>query len=330
VSIAPEGSSATLTQGRERLWCKILSGGGDFTVRDAAPFSTSPNPSGQNGNGFAKKLSITLTGVTTTRLTVYLKPLASGDPIPTTLPAVTSLDDWTISGIDDAPSLSEVADQTVDEDNDTGALPFFIGDDLTTAGSLTLSATSSNTTLVPDANIVFGGSGANRTVKVTPATDKIGTATITFSVSDGTNTTSDTFKVTVTGTALETWRFANFGTTANTGSAADTFDANGDGEANLLEYATAQNPSAASLVTLSAIRTANAVVITYTRSLAALTEGVTFTVEWSDTLSPHSWSTADAEQSILSDDGTLQSVEATVLTSPAIPRRFIRLKVISP
>ena len=69
VSIAADGSSATLTQGSERLWCKILSGGGDFTVRDATPFSTSPDPAGQDGNGFAKKLSIRLTGVTNTRLT---------------------------------------------------------------------------------------------------------------------------------------------------------------------------------------------------------------------------------------------------------------------
>jgi hypothetical protein len=43
---------------------------------------------------------------------------------------------------------------------------------------------SSNTTLVPLANIVFGGSGANRTVTVTPAANQFGTANITVTVQD--------------------------------------------------------------------------------------------------------------------------------------------------
>ena len=34
-----------------------------------------------------------------------------------------------------------------------------------------MSGSSSNTTLVPNGNIVFGGSGANRTVTVTPAAE---------------------------------------------------------------------------------------------------------------------------------------------------------------
>ncbi len=196
-SIATDGSSATLTQGTERLWCKILSGDGVFTLREAAPFSSSPDPSGQKTNSFATKLSIKLTGVTSTRLTVYLKPLANGDPIPAILPAVTSLNAWTISAINDAPTISNVGNQTVNEDTATATLPVIVGDDLTAAASLTLTKASSNTNLVPTANIVFGGSGASRTVTVTPALNKSGTATITLDVNDGTSTTSDTFTLTV-------------------------------------------------------------------------------------------------------------------------------------
>jgi formylglycine-generating enzyme required for sulfatase activity len=51
--------------------------------------------------------------------------------------------------------------------------------------------------LVPNANIVFGGSGANRTVTVTPASSQTGTATITVTVSDGSLSASDTFLLTV-------------------------------------------------------------------------------------------------------------------------------------
>jgi formylglycine-generating enzyme required for sulfatase activity len=96
-----------------------------------------------------------------------------------------------------APTISDIAAQTITEGNNTGAIAFTIGDAQTAAGSLTLSGSSSNTTLVPNANIVFGGSGANRTVTVTPASNQSGTATITVTVSDGSLSTSDTFMLTV-------------------------------------------------------------------------------------------------------------------------------------
>ncbi len=131
-------------------------------------------------------------------------------------------------------------------------------------------------------------------------------------------------------TPMQSWRLTWFGTISNSGTAADTFDANGDGELNLLEYATAQNPTAASLATLAAVRNAGTVAITYTRSKAAFTAGVTFTVEWSDTLAANSWSATGVTESILTDDGTMQTVKATVPAGSGIPVRFARLKVTSP
>ena len=65
------------------------------------------------------------------------------------------------------------------------------------ADDLTLSASSSAQGLVPDANIVLGGSGASRTVAVTPASNQSGSATITLTVSDGAASTTDTFVLTV-------------------------------------------------------------------------------------------------------------------------------------
>jgi len=44
---------------------------------------------------------------------------------------------------------------------------------------------------------VFGGSGANRTVKITPAANQTGTAANHIFVSDGVNTTSTSFILTV-------------------------------------------------------------------------------------------------------------------------------------
>ena len=61
-----------------------------------------------------------------------------------------------------------------------------------------VSATCSNTTLVPNNMIALGGTGANRTVKITPAIFQNGTATITLAVSDGAFISNTTFLLTVT------------------------------------------------------------------------------------------------------------------------------------
>jgi len=106
---------------------------------------------------------------------------------------------WTTSVvvINTAPTISDITNRTINEDTNTGAIAFIIGDAQTAAGSLSVTRSSSNTTLVPTANIVLGGSGANRTITVTPTANQSGTATITVTVSDGSLTASDSFVLTV-------------------------------------------------------------------------------------------------------------------------------------
>src|SRR5205085_1098627 len=94
------------------------------------------------------------------------------------------------------PTISDIPNQTINEDTATGSLTFTIGDSQTPIGSLTLSGSSSNSSLVPNSGIVFGGSGASRTVTVTPAANQNGTATITVTVSDGNLAATDTFVLT--------------------------------------------------------------------------------------------------------------------------------------
>ena len=61
-----------------------------------------------------------------------------------------------------------------------------------------VSAVSNNQAIIPDANITLGGSGANRTISLVPASNMSGgPVTITVMVSDGTTSTSTTFLVTV-------------------------------------------------------------------------------------------------------------------------------------
>ena len=101
--------------------------------------------------------------------------------------------------MNDVPTISDVANQQSNEDTATGELAVTLGDEETAVADLTLSASSSDQGLVPDANIVLGGSGASRTVTVTPASNQSGSATITLTVSDGTASSTDTFVLTVGG-----------------------------------------------------------------------------------------------------------------------------------
>jgi hypothetical protein len=104
---------------------------------------------------------------------------------------------FTVNAVNDTPTISAIADQSVNTNQTAGPLAFTVGDVETAASSLTVTGSSSNTSLVPDANIVLGGSGANRTVTVTPAATQSGTATLTLTVSDGQLSALETFVVTV-------------------------------------------------------------------------------------------------------------------------------------
>ena len=94
------------------------------------------------------------------------------------------------------PSIEDIANQSTDEDTVKNVI-FNIGDD---TGSLIamVVATSSNTTLVPNANLVITGSDGSRNLQITPAANQNGTTTITVTVT-ATNgrTATDTFDLTV-------------------------------------------------------------------------------------------------------------------------------------
>lgn len=104
----------------------------------------------------------------------------------------------TVKSIDDAPIISEIADPvSIAEDSVLENVAFTLSDVDTGLGDLTITAASSNTALVPTANIEIEGTGENRTVRVTPADNQYGTSTVTLTVSDGTNVVKESFKVTV-------------------------------------------------------------------------------------------------------------------------------------
>lgn len=105
--------------------------------------------------------------------------------------------DLVITPVNDAPTISAIANQVTAQNTAIAPIPFTIGDVETAASALTVTATSSNPTLIPNGNLVLGGSAANRTLTLAPAAGQFGTATITVTVNDGTTTTSTTFSVAV-------------------------------------------------------------------------------------------------------------------------------------
>jgi hypothetical protein len=137
------------------------------------------------------------------------------------------------TGTNAAPFISNVTDQVDNPNIATAALPFTISDWETAAGSLTVSVASSNTTLLPVGNIALGGSVGKRTVKLTPATNQSGSATVTLTVSDGVLSTNDTFLLTVKPT-FDAW-IAGY-TFAKGADKTASGDPDGDGLANLIEY----------------------------------------------------------------------------------------------
>lgn len=103
----------------------------------------------------------------------------------------------TVTAVNDAPTISSIANQTTNEDTAKGPLAFTV-DDVETPNSLTVTRSSSNTTLLPLSGIVLGGSGTSRTVTLTPALNQNGSAVVTLTVSDGTLTNTSQFTLTVT------------------------------------------------------------------------------------------------------------------------------------
>src|SRR4029077_12582838 len=75
----------------------------------------------------------------------------------------------TVNATNTPPTISDILNQSTPEDTAIGPIGFIIGDLETPAGSLQLSASSSNPTLVPNGNIGLGGAGSARTIAVTPA-----------------------------------------------------------------------------------------------------------------------------------------------------------------
>ena len=163
-----------------------------FSVNDLETVLTSLTVSGKSDNqAIVPDASIAFGGSGANR-TVKITPLPNANgPVNITISVNDGQDSTSrtfrlgVQARNDGPSISAIADQVIDEDKSSAALPFTIGDIDTLLENLTVAKTSSDGILLPAANIVLGGSGANRTVTITPAANRSGTVTVRITVNDG-------------------------------------------------------------------------------------------------------------------------------------------------
>lgn len=97
-----------------------------------------------------------------------------------------------------APAVTGLSDRAIVEGTSTGPIAFTVSDAEFPAESLVVTASSSNARLLPAGGVVLGGSGANRTLALTPAPDETGVATIRVTADTGVFHATESFLLTVT------------------------------------------------------------------------------------------------------------------------------------
>ena len=96
-----------------------------------------------------------------------------------------------------APSISNVGNQSTNEDT-AGSVGFTVSDAEDSNGSLAVSATSSNQSVIANGGLSISASGGNRTLTMNPVGNASGSSTITLTVTDsGGLTDTDSFTLTV-------------------------------------------------------------------------------------------------------------------------------------
>jgi hypothetical protein len=126
-----------------------------------------------------------------TRATVSYDPCLIVNGAPTIFINVSTTTNYLDGAVITSPispfGISGVISDPTDPASTLG-LDFTINDSDTPLGSLAVTAISSNTTVVPNGNVVLSGTGASRNIKITPVA--VGYSNITVTVNDGTNNIS--------------------------------------------------------------------------------------------------------------------------------------------
>jgi surface-anchored protein len=164
--------------------------------------------------------------------------------------------------------------------------------------------------------------GDGKSVSYTPDPGFIGSDSFNYTVTDEHGGAADaTVHVTVLQLSLAAWRQLHYGTSENTGPAANDEDPDEDGIPNLLEYAFQLDPAASSTHLLpQAVLAGGNLEMSFTPP--PVVTGISWGAEWSSTLDPHDWQ-------VIPSTGTapLHLYQVPVMGKD---RAFIRIRVSEP
>jgi YDG domain len=191
-----------------------------------------------NPNGGTTAITISLTDAPLNTCVVTNTP-------PSIAINVTTTSNYVDGGIATSPSgsfaTSGVLNDPTDPDKNFG-IDFTIGDAETAVESLIVTATSSNTSVLPNSNLNLTGTGASRNLKITPNAE--GFSDITVTVNDGTTTSSFTINYASSNASINT-ATTRFHTGTSDASTAQMIDNNlmivGDDENQALRLYDRQN-----------------------------------------------------------------------------------------
>ncbi len=173
-----------------------------FTVSDAeTPANSLVVTATSTNNTFVPTGNITLGGSGTNRTITVTPANYSGGTTTIILSVSDGIDTrWSAFSIwTYLPSISSGTSQNITTNSQSGALPFTIGDSRVEPYILAMSASSSNTMLIPASGLAWSGTGTIRSLTITPASNQNGTAIVTAYVSDGVNAAPSSILVTVSG-----------------------------------------------------------------------------------------------------------------------------------
>ena len=183
-------------------------------------------------------------------------------------------------------------------------------------------------------SVVFNDGASGTVMTATPtsltvtfSTHPSGAGALTAVVATDGYTSGSAVQVANVLTWAASWRLHYFGTTANTGNAADTAMPQNDGITNLMKFATGMDPTKPGVMPGTLSRSGNNLVFTYTPSAAAVADGVTFTVEYSDTLNSGSWLSDIVNQGVIGAGGNPVTASVPMGSNG---HRFAHLKIKSP
>lgn len=108
----------------------------------------------------------------------------------------------TVNSVNDAPTITDIADQTIDEDGSTGVLTVTVHDVDKADSDLVVTALRDNEPLLPAITVNNAGTPGtevgDRTFTLTPYANKNGTSEISVTVTDGALSATDAFTLSVT------------------------------------------------------------------------------------------------------------------------------------